>query len=95
MPSPFEGLPYEVHNSSLIAQAFRRLQRRATREGRGQDLLRAVKEVYERLRQNPWEFGEPLYRLPAMRMQIRSAVIRLSMSTLQCAKITDWSLSRL
>jgi len=69
------GGPYEVHNSGEIAQAFLALQRRASQEGRGGDLLRATREVYERLTRDPYEFGEPLYRLPNLRMQIRCAAI--------------------
>lgn len=71
-----EGGAYQVHNSTAIAQAFRRLQRQATREGRGEELLRAARAVYEHLRQSPLEFGEPLYRLPALRKQIRCVAVR-------------------
>ena len=70
------GDPYEVHNSGEIARAFLALQRRASRERRGLDLLKATREVYERLTQDPTEFGEPLYRLPNLRMQIRCAAIK-------------------
>ena len=67
---------YEVHNSAIIAQEFRRLQRQATRQGRGEEFLRAARAIYNRLRQDPNEFGEPLYRLSALRMQVRCGVIR-------------------
>lgn len=77
MSSPTSpGGPYKVHNSDLIAQAFLDLQRQASREGRGQDLLQATRDVYERLSRDPNEFGEPLYRLPNLRMQIRCAAIK-------------------
>ncbi|HWG47510.1 MAG TPA: hypothetical protein VN688_32405 [Gemmataceae bacterium] len=71
-----EGGAYEIHNSGVIVQAFLDLQRQATREGRGQELLLAARAVYEHLRNNPMEFGEPLYRLPALRMQVRCVAIR-------------------
>jgi hypothetical protein len=67
---------FEVHNSSVIAQAFLRLQRRAARQGRGKELHVAAQEVYRQLRRNPTESGEPLYRLPVMRMQVRCVVVR-------------------
>ena len=70
------GDAYEVHNSALIAQAFLRLQRQAAREGRGEELLQATRAVHERLRDNPTEFGEPLYQLPALRMSVRCAIVR-------------------
>jgi hypothetical protein len=67
---------YEVHNSGAIANDFLRLQQEATLQGRGEDLLLAARAVYERLQQDPNEFGEPLYRLSVLRMQVRCAVIR-------------------
>jgi hypothetical protein len=67
---------YEVHNSGAIAQAFLRLQLQATQEGRGPELLRATRTVAERLQNDPTDFGEPLYRLPALRMQVRCAIVR-------------------
>jgi hypothetical protein len=77
MSSPSsEGGEYQVHNSGAIAQAFLQLQRRAIREGRGPDMLRAAREIYEHLRRDPNEFGEPLYRLPNLLMQVRNGVIR-------------------
>jgi hypothetical protein len=71
-----EGGAYEVHNSAAIARAFVRIQRQATREGRGAELLRAARDVYEHLRRHPSEYGEPLYRLPALRMQVRCVAVR-------------------
>lgn len=67
---------YEVHNSTAIACKFLRLQKQAVRQGRGEEMLLAARGVYDRLRQDPNEFGEPLYRLPALRMQVRCAVIQ-------------------
>lgn len=67
---------YEVHNSGAVAKEFLQLQEEATQQGRGEELLRATRAVYERLRKDPNEFGEPLYRLPALRMQLRCAAIR-------------------
>jgi hypothetical protein len=77
MPSSSaEGGAYEVHNSRAIAQAFLELQAQASLEGRGEELLRATREVYQRLRKDPTEFGEPLYRLTALGMQVRCVVVR-------------------
>jgi hypothetical protein len=52
------------------------LQAQANREGRGQELLKAARTVHERLSRDPMDFGEPLYRLPSLRMQVRCAAIR-------------------
>jgi hypothetical protein len=70
------GPPYEVHGSGVIGQALRDLQRQAAQEGRGENMLVALRRIYRELRQNPHSFGEPLYRLPGLRMQIRTCVVR-------------------
>lgn len=75
-PSKSEGGLYRVHNSGQIAEDFYRLQLMATLLGLGDELLEAARQAYQRLRQDPDEFGEPLYRLPAMRLQVRHAAIR-------------------
>jgi hypothetical protein len=68
--------PYQVYNSRAIARAFQIIQRQASRQGRGEKLLLAARHVYERLQQDPLTFGEPLYRLPALRMQVRCVAVR-------------------
>jgi hypothetical protein len=70
-----EGGGYEIRNSAFIAQAFLSLQRQAKREGRGQELLQAARTIYERMRQEPTVLGEPLYRLPALRMRVRCVAL--------------------
>jgi len=68
--------PYQISFSATTAEAIRQLQRQASREGRGVDFLSALRMIVARLRSNPMVTGEPLYRLPALRMQVRSVVIR-------------------
>jgi hypothetical protein len=65
------GGPYEVHCSGVITQKLRDIQRQATEEGRGEAVLAAIRQIYQRLQQDPMDFGEPLYRLPVLRMQVR------------------------
>jgi hypothetical protein len=67
--------PWHVHASGAITNELRRLQRRAAREGRGEEMLAALEHVYKRLQRDPTNFGEPLYRLPAMRMLVRTVVV--------------------
>lgn len=74
--SESEGGGYEIQNSTDIARAFLRLQEQAVEEGRGEELLEATRTVAERLKSEPMELGEPLYRLPAMRMQVRGVLVR-------------------
>jgi hypothetical protein len=76
MPAPASnGGFYEVHCSGAIGKALRRVQRRANQDGRGPQALAAIRRILKRLREAPMQFGEPLYRLPVLRMQIRSGVI--------------------
>jgi hypothetical protein len=36
--------------------------------------MAAAREIGHRLKRDPDDFGEPLYRLPALRLQVRHAV---------------------
>ncbi len=76
MPEPTDGRRlYQVHGSGAIAEAFRQVQRRALRDGRGPEVVSALHQLRRRLQRNPTKLGEPLYRLAALRMQIRSVVL--------------------
>jgi hypothetical protein len=70
------GGPYQIDSSVVVARALDKLQKRASQEGRGEEVLAAIRQMRQRLQQDPANFGEPLYRLPALKMQIRSAVVR-------------------
>ena len=77
MPQPEDGgRPYQVHISGVIAEELRRLQRRAAREGRGEEVLAAIRYIYKRLQEDPNNAGEPLYRLSGLRMQVRTIAVR-------------------
>ena len=76
MPPGANGdYPFRLDFSGGIAKRLRQLQRRASRQGRGGEFLEAFRKVVEQLRQRPFEFGEPLYRLPALRLLICCAVV--------------------
>ena len=62
---------YEVHLSGAMANRMRQIQQQATREGRGQTVLDAFRQIVQQLQRDPLGFGEPLYRLPALRLQVR------------------------
>lgn len=77
MPPPENGEPpFQIAFSGLIAEAVRQLQERASLEGRGEEFLLTLRAVVDRLRHDPNDFGEPLYRLSVLRMQVRCAAIR-------------------
>ena len=71
MPQP----PYQVRCSQVVAESLRQLQRRASRAGYGELVLEAFRLVVERLKADPSELGEPLYRLPVLRMQVRLGIV--------------------
>src|SRR5437879_495203 len=75
MTSPTSGGAWTVHASSALLREIERLQEQAARQGRGRETLAAIREIHERLRLNPLNFGEPLYRLPALRLHVRHGII--------------------
>jgi hypothetical protein len=77
MTAPSNGpRRYEVHGSASIAAAIRRVYRQASRQGRGEIALRALREIVRRLKLDPFDVGEPAYRLPSLQMQVRTVSIR-------------------
>jgi len=69
------GGQYEVHGSGMIARTLKQIQKRAKEEGRGEQVLSAMRRIWHQLSFAPLEFGEPLYRLPALRLQVRHGAI--------------------
>jgi hypothetical protein len=76
MPDPGgSGELYEVHCSGVIALALKDAQRQATLEGRGPEALAAIRTIRQHLATDPVRFGELLYRLPALRMEVRCGIV--------------------
>ena len=73
---PTNGGPYDIDWSRAVVRTLRRLMRQAIQQGRAESFLAALRQIGRRLEQSPNRFGEPLYRLPGMRLQVRSAVVR-------------------
>jgi len=65
---------YQVHASRAVADGLRELQKQASRQGRGEEFLDAVRQIHEELQNRPMVFGEALYRLPALGMSVRTRV---------------------
>ncbi len=59
-----------------MARLMRQIQKQASQEGRGEAVLVAFRQIVHRLRHNPLGLGEPLFNLPALRLQIRCVVGR-------------------
>jgi hypothetical protein len=77
MPEPRpNGQRYEVHCSAAVAQVLKELQEQVSLAGGGKTVAAAFRHVVQRLETAPMEVGDPAYRLPALRMQVRTVVVR-------------------
>src|SRR5262245_14482505 len=70
------GQSYEVRLSQATRVRIKQLHLQAAQQGKGTEFIRAFREIIDRLRWDPHTFGEPLYHLPALRLQIRQGVIQ-------------------
>ncbi len=77
MTSRGNGQPvrYEVTLSGAVAAAVKQLHAQAMQAGTGQQFMTALRDIVERLRQDPLGFGEPKYRLPALRLLVCKGII--------------------
>ncbi len=69
------GLLYEVKLSQKLKQAIKDLHRQSIHKGKGQQFLDSLRHIHNRLRQDPGNFGEPIYRLPALRLLVYQVVV--------------------
>jgi hypothetical protein len=69
------GGRFEVHCSGIIAKSLEQIQKRAKAQGRGEQVLSAVRTMLHRLSNDPLEFGEPLYRLPSLQLQVQHGAV--------------------
>jgi hypothetical protein len=77
MPAPTNGgHRYELEALASIVRLLKRLQRQAALEGRGNEMLLALRQIGRRLQTDPLNLGEPLFRLPTLRIQIRTVSLR-------------------
>jgi len=67
---------YRVEFSGLIRRELRKLLRHAVWQGRGPQFREALRTILNRLTNDPNSLGEPLYRLAALRLQVRQVAIR-------------------
>jgi hypothetical protein len=75
MTSHGNGLFYDVRLSKEIKETIKRLHHQAAYESQGHRFLASLRVIYHRLRQDPKNFGEPLYRLPALKLMIYQVVV--------------------
>jgi hypothetical protein len=70
------GPPFRVESSALVTAATRALLLRAVQTGRGAEALAAYRGLIDALETRAREFGEPLYPLTHMQLQVRAGSIR-------------------
>ena len=75
-PSSNGRQPYHVIMSQMVREEVKELQRDALRDDCAVEFLDAIKDIIVRLRNDPLAFGEPSFRLPALRMKVRYGMIR-------------------
>ena len=71
MASGESKTPFSVHRSGALKIRFQQLQLQAWFEGRGEQFNAAYLKILQRLRTDPLTYGEPLYPLRHMRLQVR------------------------
>jgi hypothetical protein len=74
-PSASGNPPYTVEYSRVVLEEAKQLMNQAVQEGIGDQVMEAFQRIDDALRADPWLFGEPLYRLRALKLQVRSGMI--------------------
>jgi hypothetical protein len=69
-----QPLFHEVRFAGQAKAEVVELHRKAAEQGRGHIFLDALRGIYHWLRNDPEQFGEPLYRLPALQLVVYHAV---------------------
>lgn len=66
---------YQVISSQKVLQTIKEITARAIAMGQEEQYSAALQVVYNRLSRDPNHFGEPLYRLPALKVWVRVAAV--------------------
>jgi len=61
--------------SAQTKAVIKQLHGQAVQTGTGQRFLSSFRHIVERLRKDPLGFGEPLYHLPTLQLQVRQAIV--------------------
>jgi hypothetical protein len=63
---------YRLDFSEAVGAVLEKLQRRSRRRGQAKEFAAAFRKIVRRLRHNPRNVGEPLYRLSKLRLEVRT-----------------------
>jgi hypothetical protein len=61
--------------SQQTRTVLKRLHQDAAKKGTGAQFVSAFRRIVERLERDPLAFGEPLYHLPILKLEVRQAVV--------------------
>jgi hypothetical protein len=64
---------YQVNLSEQTRAKVKQLYLRVAQAGKGNEFLESLRHIDERLRHDPLDFGEPLFRLPALKLVVYQA----------------------
>lgn len=70
-----ERPPYEVRFAGRSRVLVTQLHVRAAKAGKGREFLKALRRIITHLQESPLTFGEPLYRLPALKLLVRQGAV--------------------
>jgi hypothetical protein len=74
-PHGGNGKLFQLVTCGSVRQALKELLVRAADLGLDEVVIQAVKQIQRQLTQDPFGFGEPLYRLPNLKMEVRLAIV--------------------
>jgi hypothetical protein len=66
---------FAIHLSAAVSESTRVLLRHAIHAGNGKAVLTAYRKIVEGLTRKAASFGEPLYHLPSLELEVRHAVV--------------------
>jgi len=69
------GNLFHVEASGKVLGELNAIRLRAKKAGKGQRFLAALRAIHDRLQKNPKEFGEPLFRLPALKIVVYVGIV--------------------
>lgn len=66
---------YVVRLAEQTRDKLKQQHLEAAQTGKGPQFLAALRQIIQRLQTDPLTFGEPQYRLPALKLSLRHAVV--------------------
>jgi hypothetical protein len=70
-----QPISYKVDYSADLKNKIKSLHAQAASTGKGHQFLDALRAILKRLRENPKEFGEPVYHLPVLKLTVYQAIL--------------------